>query len=293
MKIPTTIITGYLGSGKTTLLQKIMDQSKEKIAIIMNEFGEIAIDNQIVKGKNIDMVELSGGCVCCSLTGEFQEAVKEIKEKINPDMIVIETTGVAEADALVLDIEEFKEIKLDTIITIIDADALVRFPEIGQVGRSQIEQADIILFNKIDLIKESQIPKIESIINKINKRAVFLRAVKCDIDTNILFSAKRKHKITLKKEHYHTDIESFTFTSDKIFDKDKIIKVIEKFPKNLYRIKGFINTNKGNYLLNYVAQRYDLDKAKKKKTEVVFIGRNAKKHKKTIEKKLENAIQIF
>src|SRR3989338_2023212 len=87
------IITGYLGSGKTTLLKRIVDQAEKRIAILMNEFGEFSIDSAVIKGKNIDMIELAGGCVCCSLTGELEAAIKEIRATIQPDMIVIETTG--------------------------------------------------------------------------------------------------------------------------------------------------------------------------------------------------------
>src|SRR3989344_6787982 len=106
MKTPITIITGYLGSGKTTLLKHILKETKDKLAIIMNEFGEIAIDSKIIKGKNINMKELAGGCVCCSLTGEFEAAINEIIQNIKPDSIIVETTGVAEPDAMMVDIEE-------------------------------------------------------------------------------------------------------------------------------------------------------------------------------------------
>src|SRR3989304_9553565 len=105
MRTPITLITGYLGAGKTTLLRNILDNADRKIAVLMNEFGKIAIDSQVIKGKNIDMVELRGGCVCCSLTGEFEAAIKEIIEKTKPDAIVVETTGVAEPDAVVIDIQ--------------------------------------------------------------------------------------------------------------------------------------------------------------------------------------------
>src|SRR3989338_5468738 len=94
MAVPITIITGFLGSGKTTLLQNLLRKSTKKIAILMNEFGAVDIDAKIIKGKNVNVIELAGGCVCCSLAGEFEVAIKEILKKYNPDQIVIETTGV-------------------------------------------------------------------------------------------------------------------------------------------------------------------------------------------------------
>ena len=101
VRTPLTVITGALGSGKTTLLRYILTVVSRKIVILMNEFGEIAIDAKILQGKNVQMADLGGGCVCCSLLGEFEAAVDEIIATVNPDRIVVETTGVAEPDALV------------------------------------------------------------------------------------------------------------------------------------------------------------------------------------------------
>ncbi|MEK6852502.1 MAG: GTP-binding protein, partial [Nanoarchaeota archaeon] len=142
-KTPISIITGYLGAGKTTLLKKIIhDFAGKRIAILMNEFGEVAIDSKIVKGKNIEMAELLGGCVCCSLTGEFEAAVREILDKIKPEMILVETTGVAEPDAIIIEVEEnIPEVRLDGIITLVDCDAVTKFPSLGHTGKIQVEMA--------------------------------------------------------------------------------------------------------------------------------------------------------
>jgi len=89
------LITGSLGSGKTTLVRQILKKAVHRIAVLMNEFGEIAIDSKIIKGANIDIIELAGGCVCCSMTGEFEAAVREIIENIRPDFIIVEATEQA------------------------------------------------------------------------------------------------------------------------------------------------------------------------------------------------------
>src|SRR6266516_985846 len=100
LRTPITLITGPLGCGKTTLLWHILATRPAKIAIVMNEFGEMAIDTKVIEGKNVRIAELGGGYVCCSLLGELEAAVKESIEKIDPDIIVFETTGVAETEEL-------------------------------------------------------------------------------------------------------------------------------------------------------------------------------------------------
>lgn len=138
----------------------------------MNEFGEIAIDSKIIAGKNISMADLGGGCVCCSLLGEFEAAVNEIIDTVDPDIIVVETTGVAEPDALVFDIQEsLPRVRLDGVVTVIDADAMVRYPRLGHVTRIQIEVADAILLNKVDLVPESDLKAIDEKLHSCNEIA--------------------------------------------------------------------------------------------------------------------------
>src|SRR5438067_13148722 len=105
-RTPITLITGPLGSGKTTLLRHILATHPAKIAIVMNEFGEIAIDTKVIQGKNVRIGELGGGCVCCSLLGEFEAAVTEIIKKIALEIIVVESTSLAEPVALEFNIQE-------------------------------------------------------------------------------------------------------------------------------------------------------------------------------------------
>src|SRR3989338_5459653 len=145
MKTPITIVTGYLGSGKTTLLKHVLDNADRKFAIIMNEFGELAIDSIIIKGKNIDIVELSGGCVCCSISGEFAVAIDELIANVNPDHIIVETTGVVDPETLIYDIlESMPKLRLDSVVCVVDSYAVANYG-IGQTARRQIEMADIML----------------------------------------------------------------------------------------------------------------------------------------------------
>jgi G3E family GTPase len=203
VRTPLTVITGPLGSGKTTLLRHILETVPKKIAILMNEFGEIAIDTKIIQGKNVEMADLGGGCVCCSLLGEFEAAVNEIIDTVDPDQMVVETTGVAEPDALVFDIQEsLSRVRLDGVVTVIDADAMVKYPSVGHTTRIQIEAADTILLNKVDLVSESELQAIEKKLNSINQIASILHTVRGQVDPDLLFGIGRE-RVQPPPHHVH------------------------------------------------------------------------------------------
>lgn len=287
-RTPIAIITGYLGSGKTTLLRNILQNTKRRLAILMNEFGEIAIDSKIIEGKNVKMAELAGGCVCCSLVGEFEAAVEEIIRDVKPDMIVVETTGVAEPDALVVDIQEsLFQVQLDTVVTIADVDAILRFPEIGYTGRIQLEVADVILINKIDLVDSQQLDKVEEEIRALNDTATFFKTSYCTMNTELLFGIGME-KYFPYMEHSHPDIESFSFLTDKTINREGFEKIAYNLPSEVYRAKGFVRFSEGSYLFNYVAGRWGLEEFRADNTQLVFIGRDVIKVKDKILVQLSN-----
>jgi G3E family GTPase len=270
-----TLITGPLGSGKTTLLRHILATYPAKIAIVMNEFGEIAIDTKVIEGKNVRIAELGGGCVCCSLLGEFEAAVNEIIEKIAPERIVVETTGLAEPEALVFNIQEaLPQCRLDGVVSVIDADMLIRFPELGHTTRLQIEGADILLLNKTDLIGPIQIEPLETKLREINATAAIVRTGRCRIDPEVLFGSGRERKIARPEHWYQPEFESFAFTSGRIVSRDCFESFANDLSANVVRAKGFIRFPDGGQLFNFVAGRWELEPFESDRTELVFIGRN-------------------
>ncbi len=288
-RTPITVITGPLGSGKTTLLRYILETVPRKIAILMNEFGEIAIDSKVIEGKNIQIAELGGGCVCCSLAGEFEAAVEEILETIHPDVIVVETTGVAEPDALVFDIQEtLTQVILDGVITTIDADGLVKYPNIGHTSRLQIEGADFILLNKVDLVNDEELREIEKKLTEINSIAPIVKTERCQVDPDLLFGLNRD-RIQKPPHHVHQpEFDSFSYTSDHLFHRSRFESFADNLESEVYRAKGFIQFAEGSYLFNFVAGRWELEPFAWEKTELVFIGKQVETRQSDIIQRLQS-----
>ena len=288
LRTPITLITGPLGSGKTTLLRHILAARPAKIAIVMNEFGEIAIDTKVIEGKNVRIAELGGGCVCCSLLGEFETAVTEIMEKVVPEIIVVETTGLAEPEALVFNIQEaLTQCRLDGVVSVIDADMLVRFPELGHTTRLQIEGADILLLNKIDLVDAKQIQPLETKLREINSTAAIVRTVRCQIDPELLFGIGREKKVVPPEHKHQSEFESFAFSSDRTFFRDGFEGFADALPADVIRAKGFICFRDGAQLFNFVAGRWALEPFEADRTELVFIGKNIAAEKSEILRALD------
>jgi len=292
LRTPITLITGPLGSGKTTLLRHILATRPAKIAIVMNEFGEIAIDTKVIEGKNVRIAELGGGCVCCSLLGEFEAAVNEIITRVEPEIIVVETTGLAEPEALVFNIQEaLPQCRLDGVVSLMDADMLVRFPEVGHTTRLQIEGADILLLNKIDLVGQRQIKPLEAKLRKIDPTAAIVRTERCRIDPELLFGIGRDRKVMPPEHEHQPEFESFTFTSDKNFSRDCFERFADSLPANVYRAKGFIRFEGASQLFNFVAGRWELEPFESAETALVFIGKGIAAEKSAILHRLKQCTE--
>jgi G3E family GTPase len=291
-RIPITLVTGPLGSGKTTLLRHILATQRGKIAIVMNEFGEIAIDTKVIEGKNVRIAELGGGCVCCSLLGEFEAAVNEIIEKIAPETIVVETTGLAEPEALVFNIQEaLPQCRLDGVVSVIDADMLIRFPELGHTTRLQIEGADILLLNKIDLIESGQVKPLETKLREINPTAAIVRTERCKIDPELLFGIGREREIARPEHRHQPEFESFAFTSSKICSRDCFEGFVNGLPASVVRAKGFIRFADGAQLFNFVAGRWELEPFESSETQLVFIGNRIATQRSAILRALDECME--
>ncbi len=277
-KVPIMLITGTLGSGKTTLLKRILQNARQRIAVIMNEFGEVSIDSKILEGDHLKIIDVSGGCVCCSMTGEFEAAIRELVETIRPEFIVLESSGVAEADALVLRVGGgMPQVRIDSVVYVVDAYAVAMYPYIGMSARSHIESADIILINKTDLISLQEAEQVETAVREYNPRAIFFRTAGCEVDTNLLFGLEVERRPRMGGPFRDmTTFESVSFATGKPLGEQRFRELVRRLPSQVYRAKGFVRLDGRGFLFNYVAGRSDLEEFSSDETRLVFIGRGVK-----------------
>jgi G3E family GTPase len=193
-KIPVTVLTGYLGAGKTTLLNRILSEPHGKrYAVIVNEFGEIGIDNDLIVGADEEIFEMNNGCICCTVRGDLIRIIEGLMRRRGKfDAIIVETTGLADpapvAQTFFVDADVKDAATLDAVVTVADAKWLVDRLKDAPEAKNQIAFADVIVLNKTDLVSPAELAEVEARIRGINPYAELHRAVKANVPLNVVLA---------------------------------------------------------------------------------------------------------
>ncbi len=193
-KIPVTVLTGYLGAGKTTLLNRILSEPHgKKFAVIVNEFGEIGIDNDLVVGADEEIFEMNNGCICCTVRGDLIRIIEGLmKRKGKFDAIIIETTGLADpapvAQTFFVDADVEEAARLDAVVTVADAKWLSQRLKDAPEAKNQVAFADVILLNKTDLVSSEELREVKARIRAINPYAKLHETVNCSVPLDAVLS---------------------------------------------------------------------------------------------------------
>ena len=189
--VPVNLITGFLGAGKTTLLRHVLEHglAGRRVAVIVNEIGEIGIDGWLIEGLDNDdqMVELNSGCICCSPGLQFGLAVQEILDSVNPELLVIETTGTAQVGPLTAEVESLG-LRIDAVSCVVDVEHIAYQLDQSVAAREQVCHADFLVLNKCDLVAASSLAKVCKRLTRLNGRAVQHRTEYGRVDYDLLFA---------------------------------------------------------------------------------------------------------
>jgi G3E family GTPase len=302
-QIPVTVLTGYLGAGKTTLLNRILSENHgRRFAVVINEFGELGVDNDLVVDADEEVFEMNNGCICCTVRGDLIRIIGGLmKRKGRFDGIIVETTGLADpapvAQTFFVDEDVKRATKLDAIVTVVDAKHLPARLKDSSEAQEQIAFADIIVLNKMDLVSPAEADAVETLIKQINPYAEIRRSTKSDVPLDAVigrdaFNLARileKEPDFLSGEDHHehdSEVNSVSFEVSKPVDAEKfnawISQLLQTKGQDLLRTKGILYYagDKRRFAFQAVHMIADGDyigevrEGDPRRSKIVFIGRD-------------------
>ena len=270
-RVPALVVSGFLGSGKTTLVRHLLadaQRSGRRAAVVSNEFGELGIDGALLNRAGDDYVELSGGCVCCRLSDELVETLQMLRERANPDLVIVETSGVALPFDVQLNFwrEPIADwIETDVAVSVVNAEQLAEERDLDGIFAQQVSSADLLLLNKIDLVGPEALPKLEAALREIEPDAPLIRAVQAQVDPALLFPPdpdgvreRRRSEPVDARSHHHEKFATEVLTVAEATEPEALLERVRALAP--LRAKGFVLTSEGPRILQGVGPRIELSK---------------------------------
>ena len=301
--VPVSILTGFLGSGKTTLLNKLVLDAKErglKIAVLLNEVGEVNVEAELI-GGDVPMAEMLGGCICCQLKGDVAMELVRIVREHRPDVVWIESTGVAQPLDIMDGVAEaslYERVALRGIVTVVDARHLLDRVRVG-AGRTlklmveQIRAASVLVLNKTDLVGAPEQAELLEALSDWNANARVIPAIRADVDAKLLYQGEVRHRHGESvddhacdehcshdlhdRERLHDHVNALTCYLSKPIDSQAFEAFLAKLPEGVYRAKGIVTFSDatGQFLFQYAYRESDFMRITPQKPVhdvAVFIG---------------------
>jgi G3E family GTPase len=288
--LPVTIITGFLGSGKTTLVNHILaNRQGVRAAVLVNEIGALAIDNDLIVAADASTIALSNGCICCSINNDLVDGIVRVLMRVEPvDHLIVETSGAADPLPVALTFlrSEFRgAVRLDAIVATADAEQFSLEQFDGPTARNQLRYADAILLNKSDLVGAERLDQVEAMLHAVNPEARILRTTHAAVPLPLILDAELSRGPLSGGRHGrgHLDADGYvsvSFTSERPLSVSRFQTFLDSGrPAGLFRAKGFLafaETGR-SHVFHLVGNRFSLaedDRDGARNTRLVLIGRD-------------------
>ena len=302
---PITVLTGFLGAGKTTLLNRILNGDHGlRVAVLVNDFGSINIDADLVVGVEAggDIISLANGCVCCSIRDDLLTAFAQVIERPErPEYIILEASGVAEPSGIAftfINANFHDRVRLDSIMCLVDASQVFAVPELMELKIRQIAYSDMLILSKTDLVSREEVGRIRSWLDDRFHRYRLVEAPRGEVPLEILLSSGRFDPAQMNsdraladdcadgncnREHHHPHDEKFStwsFQTDRPLSLEALRAAASKLPANIYRAKGVVYSSdvpERRAVLQVVGKRVDISlqdewRDRPRRTQIVIIG---------------------
>jgi cobalamin biosynthesis protein CobW len=268
-RIPALLVSGFLGSGKTTLVRHLLADARRRnlrVAVVSNEFGELGIDGALLSRAGEDYVELEGGCVCCRLSDEFVETLQMLRQRVQPDRLIVETSGVALPFEVQLNFwrEPISDwIENDVAVIVVNAEQLADGRDLDGTFEQQVSSADLLLLNQLDRVPPDALARLEAALRQIEPEAPIIRAVHADVDPDLLFppgpgAAREPARQCSRRAgpHHHETYATEELAVSSGVDPKVLIERLRAIAP--LRAKGFVETSAGIRLVQGVGPRVEL-----------------------------------